>query len=321
MNRLKFDKNGLTSLTRTYCVLAFASQSVGIKPNGNQLECTFSHHQKTKRSKLSGKFNKYINMDCFPSEQTLRELDRLAPGCIELFKAPIWSAMQLIEYQREDIDTVLSMLDIELLTIVYKPKRNEYGDLVRRKLFSKDIKAIFTLGTYSAIACLILLRHEFDKRYCTVSKRTLENYIAKCFINICATGLLPTYQFEFYSALSKILYSQSSSTLKLLAENELENNISSRKRLFNQLWGLLRNLYDDSESVIVSLLTLADQKLITRELKLINSEARYSLSPKAERGLLWILSKLKADLYKNDFRLQKLIEHFTLQQTGNGPIK
>lgn len=320
MNRLKFDKNGLTSLTRTYCVLTFASQAVGIKPNGNQLEITFSHPLKTKRQQLSGKYNKCLNMTCLPGEKTVRELEHLAPGCTELFNAPIWSAMQFIEYQREDIDTVLSTLDIELLTIIYNPKRNEHGNLVRRKLFSKDIKAIFTLGTYSAISCLILLRYEFDKRYCSVSKRTLENYITKCFINICATDLLPTYQFKVYSALNKILYSRSSSTLNLLAENELESKVASRKRLLNQLWWLLRNLYDESITSIVSLLTLADQKLITRELKLVSSEVQYTLSPKADRGLLWLLSKLKTDLYKNDFRLQKIIKHFTLQKTDYGSV-
>ena len=299
MSGLTVHKASETNRFRTLCCFTFACDQLKIPMNGNQMGSAFPSRNidEDKKAVRSGKFNKLLKFDSVPSLDTILDLDDKAEGVAALFHSPFWSTLYCLESNTQDIDIQLASLDLEVIEHVFAAQRDSLGSLKRKILNSTEIKNIFTIGTLSALSCLLLLRYEFDKRYCEVSKNYLDKLIVESFINVCVTGKLACLRWPLFSKISVWLFQKNKASCKSILQDEtaLLKRISKRINLLQLFHKIKPRIAKGESSLVVNLISLSDEKLLNKELTdVVKHSYLQKIEPKECKGLCWLIRKINS---------------------------
>lgn len=299
MSRLTVHKASETNRLRALCCFTLACEQLKIPMNGNQMENAFPSRNidEDKRAVRSGKFNKLLKFDSVPSLDTILDLDDKAEGVAALFNSPFWSTLYCLESNTQDINSQLASLDLEVLAHIFEPQKDNLGNFKRKILNSTQVKNIFTIGTLSALSCLLLLRHEFDKQYCEVSKNYLDKLIVESFINVCVTGKLTCLRWPLFSKISAWLFQKNKASCKNILQDEtaLLKRISKRINLLQSFHKIKPRRTTGESTLVVNLISLSDEKLLNKELTdVVKHSYLQKIEPKEFKGLCWLIRKINS---------------------------
>ena len=264
MNGLSVHKTSETNRFRTLCCFTLACEQLKIPMNGNQMESAFPscNTYEDKKAVRSGKYNKLLKFDSVPSLSTIQDLENKVEGVAALFHSPLWSTLYCLESKTQDINVQLASLDLEVLAHVFDPQKDNLGNLKRKILNSAEINNIFTIGTLSAFSCLLLLRYEFDKQYCEVSKNYLDKLIVESFINVCVTGKLGCLHWTIFRKISAWLFKKRKTSYKKVPQDEvaLSMRISKKINLLKYFIKIKPRMAKGESTLVVNLISLSDKK-------------------------------------------------------------
>jgi hypothetical protein len=296
MNGFTVHKTSETNRLRTLCCFTLACDMLKIPINGNQMENAFPSRNASgnKKAVRSGKFNKLLRFDSIPSLSTIQDLDNKVKGVASLFHSPFWSTLYFLESKSQDINFQLTSLDLEILDHVFAPQRDSLGNFERKILNSTDIKNIFTIGTLSALSCLLLLRYEFNKHYCEVSKNYLDKLIVESFINVCVTGKLACLHWAIFRKIAVSLFEKSKTSYKNFPQDEvaLSTRITKQINLLKYFIKIKPRMAKGESTLVVNLISLSDEKLLNKELTyMVKHHYLQKIEPKECKGLCWLIQK------------------------------
>lgn len=293
-------KHSVTNRLRKHCCFLYACQCANIPFNGNQIEARFSKHIDSQHR--SGKFTKLLRDDSIPTPKTVASIGSEVKGFERLFNAPLWDALYCAENKTTHITELLSLQDLDVVNCLFNLKRNKTGNLSRKQLHTSDIKKILKIGSLSALSSLILLRAEFDKRFCCVSKPQLERHITSMFINLCALKVIPCIHWEIYENLKSWLFTSSKFTLNSQEKFEQSTHNTTQLLRFINL-SFIR--HKDKNQKLLSYAALGNKHLIFSELNKVNKgQALKYCKPEDEQGLRWLIGRMYSLIPKNDFLLK-----------------
>ena len=244
-------KRSITNRLRKQCCFRFACQSINIPFNGNQMETWFSNHTSSKSR--SGKFNKLLRDNSIPSTKTIACIDDKVDNFQKLFNASLWDALYCAENTMANITELLALQDLDVVTCLFEAKRDRTGNLYRKELYDSDVNRILKIGSISALSSLILLRLEFNKKICSVSKPILEQHISSLFINLCTLKMIPCMHWEIYDNLKNWFLTSSKYTLN--NKEKLEKLTDDTARLLRYI-NLLFISHRDKNHKLLSFLAL-----------------------------------------------------------------
>jgi hypothetical protein len=312
MNRRDIPASSIANQLRTNCCFSFACETMGILLNGNQMGLTFCAKglNTSPQTARSGKFLKLLKCTSIPSQETILDIDNRAAGVASLFYSPFWKMLYSIEIN--ELSPPFDCLDINVQQQVFEPELNMLGNLQRKVLYKKEVNQIFEIGSLSALSCLLLLRNQFDKQYSQFSKYYLDKLIRYSYVNICATDKLPSLHWDIFSQICNWLQLNTHSEIKQAPSNEkkltaLKEHKVKMVTLFCRK--VKTSMTDEEMTLLASLTSIANDKLVYLELSGINEEHQIkTLMPKDEKGLSWLISKLNSSNTRS--------EHVRLIQTN-----
>ncbi len=244
----------------------------------------------------SGKYLKLLKGNSTPSLDTILDIDAKARGVASLFHSPFWRAMYSLEINETAFP--FECLDINVQQQIFEPERDMLGNLQRKELYKKEVNKIFEFGSLSAFSCLLLLRNQFDKNYCQISKYYLEKLIRYSYINICATAKLSSLHWDTFNQLCKWLMCNTHSEIKQAPSNaKILNALIAQKESTIRLFirKVKTRIYDEEIILLASIISLANERFVYRELKKLNERHEIkNLMPREKKGLHWVISKLNA---------------------------
>ena len=266
------------------------------------METWFSNHTSSKSR--SGKFNKLLRDNSIPSTKTIACIDDKVDNFQKLFNASLWDALYCAENTMANITELLALQDLDVVTCLFEAKRDRTGNLYRKELYDSDVNRILKIGSISALSSLILLRLEFNKKICSVSKPILEQHISSLFINLCTLKMIPCMHWEIYDNLKNWFLTSSKYTLN--NKEKLEKLTDDTARLLRYI-NLLFISHRDKNHKLLSFLALGNKQLIFSELSRVNNGQELKFcEPANKHGLLWIVYKMYSLIPRNDL-LKKVL--------------
>jgi len=302
---MNIDKSSIAHRLRVNCSFEFACNALRIPMNGNKMEEQFCSRSSNPNahSVRSGKFNKLLTFKTEPSIATLKEMESKVTGVAALYNSPLWQALSCVENGCRDISHQLAQLDPIITQHLFELRRDEWGNLIRKELHVTEIKKIFMCGTTSSLATLILLRCEFDKTICAVSKYYLDCLIYESFINLCAHGILPCHHWPIFKNLMEWFARLSISPIQRVPKSESAlNKLVSRRQLLASRFSNIKCRLSNEDSVLIShLYSLGNKSLIANELyQFVKAKPARVIQRKHKLGLLWVIGKLNAQTPRSD---------------------
>lgn len=270
------------------------------------MEVMFSRDTDTKHR--TGKFTKLLRDNSIPTAKTIACINRKVYNFEKLFNAPLWDALYCAENSVEDVAKLLEIQDLDVIACLFQAKRDSTGNLSRKEINASDVEKILKIGSISALSSLILLRIEFNKQFCHVSKYQLERHINALFVNLCTLNVIPCMHWEIYSYLKNWQFTSGKHVLN--SEEELEQLINENRRLLKHITSAFI-YHTDKNPNFLGFAALGNRELIFSELNSVQSGQELShCKPKSEKGLRWLICKMYSLIPRSDLL-------FTVQKSNN----
>jgi len=194
MNSKQVKLSKETDNTRRKLYLEFVCASAEIKSTGSQMEHYFEPDMIAK-NKESGRVVRSCKYDRYfkgrnPSRATLELIEAKITGSYLFYYSTLWHALNLIRCKDNDYEQFYSRLPLEVLNVIYLPKKNEFNQWQRRAICHNRIKELMIIGGLDSLACLLAFRMERSKDLLHINISVLDANIFLLFSNCCVINPL-----------------------------------------------------------------------------------------------------------------------------------
>ena len=267
MNEHVITLESKTNSLRTECCFAFVCNALNIPMNGNSIGKTFSTEKNNYAR--SGKFTKLLKGKSIPSQETVLKMDEKVPGVAQLFYSPIWYAIFCIERNIKPV--YFNALDPNVQHLIFKAQLNRLGKFELKTITASLIKKVFELNSLSSLACLLLLRHSFDRSTYQIRRVQLDKPISDSFVNLSVISELPSWLSNIWNEIQEWHIKNTSSNVEpyRVDSSSLEQYANFQDTLL--YWFISKiipmGVNIKEESKLLTLFSQANSALLYKELR------------------------------------------------------